>query len=88
MPRGKGKKYNAAQRAGMEFSGNMQQNGVQPRGDFNDLSPKEQAGIIKRTGQMTRADAPADPRHFAGQMGEKPKNKLEDRIPPPGYYGY
>lgn len=87
MPRGKGKSYNNAQRQGMEFSGAVQQNGVQPRQSFNDLSPKEQMAIIKRTGQDARADAIARERNWLGQDDKKPLVKRSEQSPIPGYYG-
>ena len=75
MPRNqRGKVYNKAKRRGTEFGGAVQQNGVQPRATWDDLSPKEQAMLIKRTGQDTDPAAIARPRHFEGQAGKPPKN--------------
>lgn len=86
MPRGKGKNYSSAQRRGTEFGGATQQNGIQPHRSVDDLSAKERAMLIKRTGQEDRADALAQERNWLGQEGLKPKTKREDRMPPPGYY--
>lgn len=75
MPRNRrGKSYLPAQRQGTEFGGNVQQNGVQPRHNWDDLSPKEQAQLIKTTGQDSDPSAIARPRHFQGQAGKPPKN--------------
>lgn len=70
-----------SQESGTEFSGvKPQQNTLQPRPHWNDLSPAEQAQLIKTTGQDTDPAAIARTRNFLGQMGEKPADP-----PPPRY---
>lgn len=75
-----GKSYNPRQSAGTEFGGNVQQNTVQPRQSFQDLSAKEKARLIKTTGQTADPAATARARHFHGQSGPKPADP-----PPPRY---
>jgi len=68
-----GKHYNAAQRRGGEFSGASQQNTTQPHQRWSDLSPSDQAKLIKTTGQASDPTAPARYRNFVGQKGETPR---------------
>lgn len=77
-----GKAYSGRQRAGGQFSGNVQQNTVQPRQSWEDLSPKEKAKLIKTTGQDKDPSAIARTRNFLGQSGTQPADP-----PPPRYQG-
>lgn len=63
--------YNGKQRRGTEFGGASQQNTLQPRASVSDMKPKEQARLIKMTGQDSDPDAPANMRNFLGQAGPK-----------------
>jgi hypothetical protein len=67
------KQYNAAQRRGTEFGGASQQNTTQPHQKWSDLSAKDQAKLMKTTGQVGDPSAPARYRNWAGQKGEKPR---------------
>jgi hypothetical protein len=66
-----GRKYNAEQKAGSEYSGNVRQNGTQPVDTWDELSTSDQYGLIKRTGQEGDPAATARLRNFLGQEGER-----------------
>lgn len=70
------------QKAGTQFGGAPRQNTTQPVPSWEDLSPADQAKLIKTTGQDKDPAAIARARHFHGQAG-KP---LRD-VPPPRYLG-
>lgn len=76
-----GRKPTPRQSGGSEFGGTSQQNTVQPRQSFQDLSPKEQARLIKTTGQTADPGAVARARHFHGQAGTKPADPPPSRYP-------
>lgn len=69
-----GKRYSPRQRAGTEIGGNVQpENNIQPRQNWQDLSPAEQRQMIVRTGQIGNVEEPARMRNFLGQKGDAPK---------------
>lgn len=73
--------YSSDQRRGGQYSGRTRQNGAQTKENWEDLTAKEKAGLIKRTGQEGDPAAPARTRNFLGQTGEKPHDE-----PLPSYY--
>lgn len=69
-----GKQYSPKQRGGSEFGGTTPlQNTTQPKERWSDLSPSDQAKLMKTTGQATDPQAPARYRNWAGQKGDKPR---------------
>lgn len=69
----------AAQRRGTEFGGVQQQNTVQPRKSWDDLSASEKLRLMKTTGQAKDPAAPARGRHMHGQSGPTPPEVVRAR---------
>lgn len=56
-----------------EYAGNIRSNTTPPVPHFSDLKPKDQAKLIKLTGQDSDPAAPITLRAQAGQTGKKPR---------------